>query len=124
MKCPSIVGSLPKPPSSLLGSHKKRIVKEFIRDEHGIKVAKAIERLLGTQIRQAIDEEFYLELEDPIFKFSKITAKQLMSHILTKYELVDDKTIQQNREMFDTAPDLSVCPSTFASQNKNAARKS
>ena len=104
---PQTGGVYPTFPPNSNDNEKKRIIKEFIFDEHGIKIAKAVERLLSNQVRQAIDEEFYMELEDPIFKFSKVTAKTLMTHILTNYAVVDDETIQQNRETFDKAPDLS-----------------
>lgn len=40
---------------------------------------------MGNQVRQTIDEEFYIELEDPIFTFAKVTAKDVMTHILTNY---------------------------------------
>ena len=69
---------------------------------------KAVKRLLGNLIHQALDKEYYMELKDSIFKFSKVTAKQLMTHILTNYAMVDDEMIQNNQDTSDAAPDLSM----------------
>ena len=44
---------------------KRRIVKEFIRDESGIKTAETVKSLLNKQVRNAVDEEYYLSWRTP-----------------------------------------------------------
>ena len=104
---PASVGVYPVFPDGSTGDDKRRITKEFVRDETGIKTAETVERLLNKQVRDAIEEDYYLELEDPVLKFSKVTTKQILDHIRTNYAVVDDHIIEENRKLFDEDPDLS-----------------
>ncbi len=45
---------------------------EFIHNKKYIKTAKVMECQLGQKLRDAIDKKYYMELEDPIFKYTQI----------------------------------------------------
>ena len=79
---PASSGVYPNIPDGSSTDDKRRIIEEFIRDEKGIKTAEAVDKLLKTQVRDAIEKEYYLELEDPVLKLSQVTTKQILDRVL------------------------------------------
>lgn len=104
---PASGGVYPTFPANATDVEKKRITAEFIKTETGIKTAAVVEKLLSKQVRDAIEEEYYMELEDPIFKYSQITAYQIIDHVLQNYAVIDDQLIESNRNSFNEPPDLT-----------------
>ncbi len=71
-------------------------------------MADVVEPLLGQQLRDAIDEESYMDFEDSIFKYIQVKATDLLPHILDNYAIVDNQVIKANRLAFDEAPDFAL----------------
>jgi hypothetical protein len=63
--------------------------------------------LLRNQVLEAVDPEYYMELEHSIFKYDKVTVNELLTHIFDNYAKIDDQLLETNRERYSEAPDLS-----------------
>ena len=87
---------------------KKRAIAEFVRDETGIKNAESTINLLRNQLLEAIDEDYYMELHDSIYRYDRILPVDLLEHILKYYAVIDDEVLEANKKEFDEPPDMSL----------------
>ena len=89
---PGIHPTIPTPPPSavvlaeLVRAHKNRM-KEF--QEYNA-MDKAIKRVIS----KLIPEKFYKSLASRLIGFSKITGLEILTHLITEYEELDDEAIQ------------------------------
>ncbi len=67
-----------------------------------------MECLMSQQLRDAIDQEYYMELKDSIFKYTRVKATDILTYILDNYAIVDNQAIESNRLAFYEAPDLAL----------------
>ncbi len=67
-----VIRRLPNIPGQSNHHGQKRIMSEFILNEKGINTAEVMERLLGQQLRDIIDEKYYIDLKKPIFRYTKV----------------------------------------------------
>ena len=104
---PASSGIYPIFPQGSTDEDKRRIIKEFIRDETGIKLAGVVEKVVNKQVRDGVEGDYYLELEHPVLKYSKVKTKEILDHILKNYAICDDDIIDANRKTFEEPPDLS-----------------
>ena len=86
---------------------KKNRIAEFVRDETGIKVSEATTTLLRNQLLEAVDEDYYMELYDTIFRYDRVSPADFLSHILKYYAVIDDDVLEDNKKDFEEPPDMS-----------------
>ncbi len=94
---PVSMGIYPTFPAGSSDQDNNCITSEFIRNEKGIKMAEVMERLMGQQVSDAIDGEYYMEVEDPIFKYTRVKTTDLLQHILNNYSIPGKQVIKVNR---------------------------
>ena len=104
---PSTSGAYPTFTPTATESEKKSITADFIATEKGIKTKEVMQELLCNQVLDAIDPEYYMELEHPIFKYDKVTVKNLLDHMFDNYAKIDDQLMEENRLMYSEAIDLT-----------------
>lgn len=105
---PSTAGMFPIFPAGSDDDYKKRLIAEFVRDETGIKTAETTINLLRNQLLEAIDEDYYMELYDNIYRYDRIKPAEFLDHILKYYAVIDDEVLEHNKTQFDEAPDMSL----------------
>ena len=104
---PATSGMFPTFPPNSNDATKKRIIAEFVRDETGIKTAEVTINLLRNQLIEAVDEEYYMELYDNIFRYDRVNPADFLAHILKYYAVIDDDVLEANKKEFEEAPDMS-----------------
>ena len=105
---PTSQGMFPNFAANATDTEKKRVVAEFVRDEKGIKTAKMVGKLLRNQLLEAVEEDYYMELEHAIYKYDRVTVFDLMEHLLVNYADIDDELIATNRAEFEKEPDMAA----------------
>ena len=105
---PPTAGMFPMFPAGADDDYKKRLIAEFVRDETGIKTAETTINLLRNQLLEAIDEDYYMELYDNIYRYDRIKPAEFLDHILKYYAVIDDEVLEHNKTQFDEAPDMSL----------------
>ena len=105
---PPSAGMFPTFPANATDSTKKQLVAEFVRDEKGIKTAEATINLLRNQLLEAIDEEYYMELYDNMFRYDRVSPADFLAHILKYYAVIDDDVLEDNKREFEKPPDMSA----------------
>ena len=101
-------GMFPNFPARADDDEKKRIIAEFVRDESGIKIAEATINLLRNQLLEAVDEDYYMELYDSVYRYDRINPIDFLEHILKYYAVIDDDVLERNKNEFDEPPDMSL----------------
>ena len=104
---PTTGGMFPTFPTNADDATKKRRIAEFVRDETGIKTNKCVVNLLRNQLLEAIDEEFYMELYNDVFRYDRIDPADFLSHILKYYAVIDDDVLEDNKKEFEQPPNMS-----------------
>ena len=104
---PATSGMFPTFPPNASDALKKRRIAEFVHDETGIKTNKCTTNLLRNQLLEAVDEEYYMELYDNIFRYDRIEPADFLSHILKYYAVIDDDVLEDNKKEFEQPPDMS-----------------
>ena len=79
----------------------------FIVVEKAIKVEDVMQNLLRNQVLDAIDPEYYMELEHSIFQYDKVSVMELLNHLFKNYAKIDGQLLKNNKELYAEAPDLS-----------------
>ena len=105
---PTTAGMFPIFPAGANDDEKKRLIAEFVRDETGIKIAEATINLLRNQLLEAVDEEYYMELYDNIFRYDRVDPADFLAHILKYYAVIDDDVLESNTKEFEEPPDMSL----------------
>ncbi len=82
-----------------------------------------MEYLMSQQLRDAIDEEYYIKLEDLIFEYTRVKAMDILTHILDNYAIVNNQVINANMLAFDKAPDFALLINVYF-KNKKVANSS
>ena len=95
-------------PPGATDDEKRIIIAEFVRDETGIKAAETTINLLRNQLLGAVDEEYYMELYDDIFRYDRVSPSDFLDHILQYYAEIDDETLEDNKKEFEQPPDMSM----------------
>ena len=103
---PATAGMFPAFPAGANDDQKKQLIAEFVRDETGIKIANATINLLRNQLIEAIDEDYYMELYDPMFRYDHINPMDFLAHILKHYAVIDDDVLEDNTKQFNEAPTM------------------
>lgn len=104
---PATRGILPTFPTGSTDDQKRVIIAEFVRDETGIKTAEVTINLLRNQLLAAVDEEYYMELYDDVFRYDRVEPAAFLDHILTCYAELDDELVEKNKKEFEEPPDMS-----------------
>ena len=104
---PATQGVFPTFPPGATDDEKRIVIAEFVRDEMGIKTADVTVNLLRNQLLEAVDEEYYMELYDDVFRYDRVSPSEFLDHILTCYAELDDETLEKNKKEFDEPPDMS-----------------
>ena len=86
---------------------KRDAVANFIVSERDIKKAKIVEDLLRNQLMEAVDEEYYLELKNPTYRYDRVKVRDMLTHLFDNYGKLDESMVRQNKRDFEEAPDLS-----------------
>ena len=105
---PESAGMFPFFPPGATDDTKKQIIAEFVRDETGIKVTDATINLLRNQLIEAVDEDYYMELYDNLFRYDRIEPVVFLEHILKHYAVIDDDVLEANTKEFNNPPDMSL----------------
>ena len=105
---PASAGVYPTFPAAATETMKRKLMSTFISTERGIRQWEATSNLLRNQLLQAIDEEYYAELYDPIFRYETVRPNDFLAHILDNYAEIDDEVLEQNKKEFQEPPDLSL----------------
>ena len=84
-------GAYPIFPPDTTESGKKALTANFIVTEKGIKTEEVMQDLLRNQVLEAVDPEYYMELEHSIFKYDKVTVNELLTHLFDNYAKIDDR---------------------------------
>ena len=105
---PASAGVYPTFPAAANETMKRKLMSTFISTERGIRQWEATSNLLRNQLLQAIDEEYYAELYDPIFRYETVRPNDFLAHILNNYAEIDDEVLEQNKKEFQEPPDLSL----------------
>ena len=100
-------GAYPIFPNGATDSNKKALTATFIISEKGIKTEEVMQDLLWNQVLEAVDPEYYMELEHSIFKYDKVTVNELLTHLFHNYAQIDDTLLDSNKERYADSPDLS-----------------
>ena len=74
-------------------NEKRIIIAEFVRDKTGIKTANVTINLLRNQLLEAVDEEYYIELYNDVFRYNCVSSATFLNHILKCYTELDNKTL-------------------------------
>jgi hypothetical protein len=104
---PVTQGIFPIFPAGATDDQKRIIIAEFVRDETGIKTAEVTINLLRNQLLEAVDEEYYMELYDDVFRYDRVKPVDFLDHILACYADLDDETLEKNKKEFEEPPDMS-----------------
>ena len=104
---PATKGIFPAYPLGATDDQKRVIIAEFVRDETGIRTAEVTINLLRNQLLQAVDEEYYMELYDDVFRYDRVQPADFLNHILTCYAELDDEMLEKNKKEFEEPPDMS-----------------
>ncbi len=104
---PATGGMFPTFPTNANDATKKRRIAEFVRDETGIKTHECTVNLLRNQLLEAVDEEYYMELYDNIFRYDRVNPADFLSHILKYYAVIDDDVLEDNKKEFKQPSDMS-----------------
>jgi len=104
---PATSGIFPTFPPGASDAEKKIRIAEFVRDETGIKTNECTINLLRNQLLEAVDEEYYMELYDNIFRYDRVDPADFLSHILKYYAAIDDDVLEENKKAFEEPPDMS-----------------
>ena len=86
---------------------KKAKMATFIVVEKAIKVEDVMQNLLRNQVLKAVDPEYYMELEHSIFQYDQVSVMELLTHLFKNYAKIDDQLLENNKELYAEAPDLS-----------------
>ncbi len=70
MGSPNNAGRFSIYPTGSTDDQKRIIIAEFVCDETGIKTAEVTTNLLRNQLLEAVDEEYYMELYDDVFRYN------------------------------------------------------
>ena len=105
---PATAGIFPVFPPGATNDEKRIIIAEFVRNETGIKVAEATINLLRNQLLEAVDEDYYMELYDDVFRYDRVSIPAFLDHILQYYAEIDDETLEKNKKEFEEPPDIST----------------
>jgi hypothetical protein len=99
---PTTAGIFPIFPPGATDNEKRIIIAEFVRDETGIKTAETTINLLRNQLLGAVDEEYYMELYDDIYRYDRVSPADFLDHILQYYAEIDDETLEDNKKRVRT----------------------
>ena len=105
---PTTAGMFPTFPTRATDNDKKRIVSKFVRDKSGIKIAEATINLLRNLLLDAVDEEYYMELYDNMYRYDRVKPADFLAHILKYYAMIDDDVLEVNKREFEEPPDMSA----------------
>jgi hypothetical protein len=86
---------------------KKAKMATFIVVEKAIKVEDVMQNLLRNQVLEAVDPEYYMELEHSIFQYDQVSVMELLTHLFKNYAKIGDQLLENNKELYAEAPDLS-----------------
>ena len=64
---------------------KKAKMATFIVVEKAIKVEDVMQNLLRNQVLEAVDPEYYMELEHSIFQYDQVSVMELLTHLFKNY---------------------------------------
>ena len=74
----------------------KREVAEFINRKTHIKIAELVKELLKNKLRNAVSEEYYMELRQDVLQYDGVSTSELLKHIFTNYARIDDVLFIKN----------------------------
>ena len=86
---------------------KKAKMAKFIVVKKAIKVEEVMQNLLRNQVLEAIEPDYYMEVEHSIFQYNQVSVMKLLAYLFENYAKIDNQLLKNNKELYAEAPDLS-----------------
>ena len=101
---PESQGTCPIYPAGATEQQKRAIFTKFTVTEEGIIKAKKMKILLMNQLVGAVDEDFIMELKDPLMEFDSRSIIEMLDHLFKNHGELGLQEQEETMDKFNTPP--------------------
>ena len=106
-------GACPIYPAGATEAQKRTIYTKFVITEEGIIKAKKMKTLLCNQLVESVEEDFIMELRDPLIEFDNRSIIELLDHLFKNHGELGLQEQDNTMDKFHTPPDWNKQIDTY-----------
>ena len=110
---PESQGACPIYPAGATEAEKRAIYTRFVITEEGIIKAKKMKTLMCNQLVDSVEEDFIMELRDPLMEFDNRSIIELLDHLFKNHGELGLEEQDNQMERFHTPPDWNKQIDTY-----------